>query len=149
MNDRLTPLVFCAVATVACPGCVVMPATTPVAPPSRGVVRDARTHQPVSGALVSAERAGYYSHFRTDHAGSYHLPELQQWHFLVYIGDPGVCPSPWWFSHSSSSPYVVTVAASGYESASRSFTPPDRRAWRIPPESIPRSLDFDVQPKPK
>src|SRR4051812_22138463 len=100
-----------------------MPATTDVAPATRGVVRDAHSHQPVSGATVVAGRVGYHTTTRTDTAGFFHLPPLRQWHYLVYIGSPGVCPEPWWCRHSPDERYDVSVHATGYQPASCSFAP--------------------------
>jgi hypothetical protein len=101
--------------------CAPFPSTTAVAPSSHGVVQDALTRKPMAGVRVTAERARAKSSAHTSKDGFFTLPAITQWHYLIYIGSPGVAPVPWHFRGDASAPYIVTASASGYESASQSF----------------------------
>jgi hypothetical protein len=99
-------------------GCVIYPFSTEVASPAKGVVRDAKTHQPVIGARVSGARGGYGASTRTNEDGMFSVPALKQWHFMAYLGDPGIVPEPWFFRRRPPYSYVLSVQAPGYSPAS-------------------------------
>ena len=100
-----------------------MPADTPVAPRTSGLVRDSQSGKPIEKATVFGTRAGFRTRTRTDRTGRYSLPVLNQWHFLVYLGSPGVFPTPWWCNRSRYEPYTITVTAPGYHAIEYAFVP--------------------------
>ena len=104
-------------------GCVPLPSTTPVFPEMAVEVVDARTRQPVTGAVVEASRAGYRRTAPTDACGRCTVPAASQWHFLVYAGSPGVAPTPWHLAQDDPCALTIHVSAPGRVPAFRTFEP--------------------------
>lgn len=103
--------------------CAPLPSTTPVFPALEVGVVDAGTKTPVADAAVVATRAGYRRDGRSSAAGRFDIPAAKQWHFLVYVGSPGVAPVPWHLKASDPAPLVLSVSAPGYLPATRTFAP--------------------------
>lgn len=94
-------------------GCAPLPSTTPVLHQVQGRVVQAESGLPVSGARVTLERAGYRDTVWTSSSGHFKAGPLTQWHFLVYIGSPGVAPVPWYLKHSRADA-ALTITAPGF-----------------------------------
>ncbi len=125
--------------------CVPFPCTTPVAPGADGFVQDSRTKQPVAGATITAERAGYRAKTHSSKSGFYGIPSLRQWHFLIYLGSPGLAPTPWYLASPHSMVYTVTASAPGYQPSSRTFGPSPGRQKGPSAVLAPRSINFSLQ----
>ena len=144
MNERSRTCLTASIISMTCVACAPFPSTTPVAPRSGGFVQDASTKQPIGGATVTAERAGFHASSRTSAKGFYSIPALTQWHYLIYIGSPGIAPTPWRYRDPKAR-YTVAASAPGYQSASQSFGPfPDREHSPFD-LLIPRSVNFLLQ----
>lgn len=128
-------------------GCAPLPSTTPVFPRLSGVVTDSKTQSPVPKATVTASRAGYVRKGVTNRSGHFELSPATQWHYLVYIGSPGLAPLPWTFRHGPE-PLIITASAPGYGSASQTFKPLGVRALFVQPlETLPDHIDFFLKPE--
>ena len=102
------------------PSCAPLPSTTPVLPRLEGIVVDAQTGRPVAAASVTAARAGYTRRAMTSATGHFTLQPASQWHYLAYIGSPGVAPAPWYLQGVPTS-MTITASAAGYQSTSQTF----------------------------
>ena len=144
MNEGFRICLAASAVSMACVACAPFPATTPVAPRSGGFVQDSHTKQPIAGATITAERAGFRASARTASNGFYSIPALTQWHYLIYIGSPGIAPTPWHLS-SPRARYTVTASAPGYQAASQSFGRyPDTEHSPLD-LLLPRSVNFLLQ----
>ncbi|WP_265592670.1 carboxypeptidase-like regulatory domain-containing protein [Verrucomicrobium sp. BvORR034] len=102
------------------PACAPFPSTTPVFPRIQGSVVDTQTGKPIAAARVTAERAGYTRKAVTSTTGVFTLPPASQHHYLIYLGSPGVAPTPWHLRDASSS-LTLTASAPGYQTTSQSY----------------------------
>ncbi len=94
--------------------CVPVPHWQTYAPPYSGVVRNRRS-EPVEGAIVTYR---YRNTLVIDRCvsgsdGSFKLKPLKQFHYLVYLGSPGVAPYPIGLIYPSSVPNSLTVTVGG------------------------------------
>lgn len=144
MNAGSLIAIVACVISMACSACAPIPSTTPVAPRTGGFVLDANSKQPVPGARVTAERAGFHAAARTSGDGFYSIPALKQWHFLCYLGSPGIAPTPWIYRDPKAR-YTVTAAAPGYQSASQTFEGFPISAHRPFDLQMPRSVNFQLR----
>lgn len=110
----LSALAGIAVLVLSC--CVPMPSRTLVAGSVKGTVVDARTNSPVAAAEIVATRAGHSKLARSDASGTFVLAPIYQWHGLVYLGSPGIAPTPWYYREPRS-PMLISISAPGYESS--------------------------------
>ncbi len=147
MRKPTCSIVISVILSLAIVGCTPLPSTTPVFPRLSGVVTDSETHLPVPRASIHASRAGYVRKGVTSRSGHFTLSSAKQWHYLVYIGSPGVAPLPWPFRHGLT-PLIITASAPGYESASQTFQPLRIRAlFSQPLETLPDRIDFSLRPE--
>ena len=116
---------------------IVPPFSSPVSPKMKGQVIDAATAQPVSGALVTTQRAGYVRKTRSKDDGSFEVPSASQWHFLVYLGSPGFYPTPWVFTADDRDLYL-TVEKDGFRNQTQAFAADDGLGWNanVPPHVL-------------
>jgi hypothetical protein len=122
-------------------GCAPLPSTTPVLPPISGTVVDAKTKEPISGAMVTVERAGYEQRTKTSSSGLFALKPVSQWHYLVYIGSPGVVPVPWCLRQG---PVSATISASsdGYQTSSLTIPSLEKHFVRL---QLPPKLQIELR----
>jgi hypothetical protein len=118
MNLILAALAVGAAALI--PSCAPLPSTTLVLPRLQGTVVDAHTGRPIAAASVTAARAGYTRRAMTLASGHFTLQPASQWHYLAYIGSPGVAPVPWYLQGIPTS-MTITASAAGYQSTSQTF----------------------------
>jgi hypothetical protein len=144
MNEGSRIALVACVVLMTCSACAPIPSTTPVAPRTGGFVQDAHSKQPVTGATVTAERAGFHASARAGGDGFYSIPALTQWHFLCYIGSPGIAPTPW-FYRDPKARYTVTAAAPGYQTTSQTFGGFPNGAHRLFDLQLPRSVNFQLR----
>lgn len=136
MKQALFPSAVAGVLAAITSSCAPFPATTPVFPRIQGSVVDAQTGKPIAAARVTAERAGYTRKAVTSTTGVFTLPPASQHHYLIYLGSPGVAPTPWHLRSASSS-LTLTASAPGYQTTTQSFEP--RKEYHRPlnlPETI-------------
>ena len=130
---------------LACSGCVIMPVTTVVSPRVTGTVRDAQSKEPIRGALLTAQRAGFHTRTRSDRSGKYSVSPLTQFHYLVYLGSPGLFPTPLRFRADASRPFILSASAPGYRPASLSYAPDEH--FPVPSlPTLPSVIQFSLQP---
>jgi hypothetical protein len=130
---------------IVCSGCVIMPATTAVSPRVTGTVRNAQSKEPIRGAIVTAERAEFRTRTRSDDSGQYSVSPLTQWHYLVYLGSPGIFPAPLRFRADASRPFIISASAPGYRPASFSYAPDEH--FPVPSlPTLPSAIHFSLQP---
>ena len=143
MKKNLTSLALVAAAASLLPSCAPFPSTTPVIPRLSGSVVDAQSKKPIPSATVSAVRAGYTRRAATSVAGLFTLPPASQWHYLLYIGSPGVAPVPWHLRNVPAS-LTITASAPGYQSSSQTFEArEEHRLFLKLPDSIQIPLRKD------
>ena len=126
----------------------VPPFTTPVSPEVTGRVLDARSKKPIKGALIQTERAGYTRQAYTLDDGRFTVPSASQWHYLVYLGSPGIYPTPWMFNRSNKD-LIMKVEASGYNLKSEVFYMKDngmiiKNGWDV---DLPDRLEVTLDPQ--
>lgn len=121
---------------------IVPPFTSPVSPKVEGQVIDASNFKPISGALVRTERAGYIRETRTSDNGSFEVPSASQWHYLVYLGSPGIYPTPWVFTADDRDLHL-TVEALGYADVHQVFQAENGLGWRA---NVPSNLVLKANP---
>jgi hypothetical protein len=124
-------------------GCVVFPSSSEVAPACRGIVRDARTELPIAGAVVTAKPAGFQASALSKGDGSFQIPRLRQCHYIVYIGDPGHYPTPWWVDQNPWQPYEISVKADDYQPTNLSIAPKTNDLQFI---HFPNVIKLDLNP---
>lgn len=141
-NHHLTRVGLILVLLIA--GCMpVPPFSTPVSPEVKGRVVDANSKRPIKGAIIHAERAGYS---RTAHAledGRFTVPSASQWHYLIYLGSPGMYPTPWMFTHGNKD-LTMKVEASGYKPKSEVFHTKSK-SWDV---NMPDELTITLEAQP-
>lgn len=95
--------------------CAPVPHWATYAPAYRGVVRDRRS-LPVEGAVVTYRyrNALVIDRCMSGSDGSFELKPLKQFHYLVYLGSPGVVPFPIGLIYPPY-PNSLTVSAGGKE----------------------------------
>lgn len=138
MNLRILLAVPVCLVTQVVTSCAPIPSTTLVAPKVGGFVVSQKTGEPIRGAKITSSRAGYSKTEESNKDGFFAVPPLTQWHFLVYAGDPGVAPAPWWCSHSHE-PLEITASAKGFETFHDTF-PPSKELSLAPMPRLPRTL---------
>lgn len=101
-----TPLVVLA-------SCAPIPHWSTYAPSYKGVVRDSHS-KPIEGASVTYHyrNALVIDKCVTKSDGTFELKPLRQFHYMVYLGSPGVAPFPIGLKYSSSYPNSITIATS-------------------------------------
>jgi hypothetical protein len=147
MMEPTYPIAASVSLALAIVGCAPLPSTTPVFPGMSGLVTDARTHFPVPRATITASRAGYVREGITSRSGHFALSAATQWHYLVYLGSPGIAPCPWTFRYGPE-PLIITASALGYKSASQTFRPLGIQALFVQPlEALPEHINFLLRPE--
>lgn len=122
MKQKLFPSALATVLAALLAACAPFPATTPVFPRIQGSVVDAQTGKPIAAARVTAERAGYTRKAVTSTTGAFTLPPASQHHYLIYLGSPGVAPTPWHLRNAPKS-LTLTASAPGYQTTTQSYDP--------------------------
>lgn len=131
------------------PSCMpVPPFTRPVSPEVTGRVLDSKNKKPIKGALIQTERAGYVRQAYTLHDGRFTVPSASQWHYLIYLGSPGIYPTPWMFA-SNNKDLIMKVEASGYKPKSEVFHIKDngliiKNGWDV---NLPARLEVTLDPQ--
>ncbi len=125
-------------------GCLPLPSYSEISTPLRGVVLDSLTGKAIAQARIDVSRSGYHTQSITDLHGAYTVSPLLQWHYLVYIGDPGVYPSPFNFEEGDA-PLVVSAWAPGYVPQCQLFS---RRLIYVEPQGPKngRPVNFKLEP---
>lgn len=98
-------------------GCIVFPYTTQIASSVDGMVVNVQTGAPVKDASLRYYMGGheqYYSKAASDKKGLFHAKEIHQWHWLLFLGSPGMYPYPVKYL-TWESPYCFDVEADGFE----------------------------------
>jgi hypothetical protein len=120
MNAKL---IIGALVAFACTGCLILPFRTDESSVVKGRVSDYATGQPVAGAQVqyafSSTRWRTSSESQED--GTFEVGPIHQWHWLLYIGSPGMVPEPAWLMGLMHCRSELTVAADGYLTTNRQF----------------------------
>ncbi|WP_038164567.1 carboxypeptidase-like regulatory domain-containing protein [Verrucomicrobium sp. BvORR106] len=140
MKQALFPSAFAVLAALL-PACAPFPATTPVFPRIQGSVVDAQTGKPIAAARVTAERAGYTRKAVTSTTGAFTLPPASQHHYLIYLGSPGVAPTPWHLRSASSS-LTLTASAPGYQTTTQSY---ESRKEHPLPLNLPETIQIPLR----
>lgn len=104
------------------PGCIFLPHTSEVAQAIRGQVFDEETGEPVCGAriyyTVSTEEKSYTESAISDKNGCFLVNAPRQWHYIIYMGSPGVYPDP---DNRDILKRKVTIQKEGYQTGSSTY----------------------------
>jgi hypothetical protein len=141
---KTSAIVLAAACTFSLPSCMIVPPfTSPVSPRVEGQVIDSSNSKPISGAVVRTERAGYIREARTSDDGFFQVPSASQWHYLVYLGSPGLYPTPWVFT-SDDRDLHLSIKAEGYSDIHQRFEAEDGLGWKA---NVPNNLVLKANPK--
>src|ERR1051325_5725208 len=102
-------------------GCLPIVDPEIVAERFSGHVVDSGTGAPVKTVEIIAIRYKYQATVHGDSNGHYVIGPLRQWHYLFYVGDPGLWPDPMW-QLGRDWPLIVVATAEGYEPQTRVFS---------------------------
>lgn len=125
-------LLLLSLCVVALSGC--LPRTIYPRGETSGVVVDAMTHKPISGALVTVKafRPGSVA---TDENGAFHIAEIKDWEMVPFMAGR----APYDLKQHS----VVTVSASGYKT--RSWMGEYSAHFTFPIQLLPESSALEYQ----
>jgi len=103
--------------TLTCSGCLIVPYRTDESRVIKGHVSDLVTGHPVSKAKIFYLFPG--THYRTSaetfEDGTFEVGPIHQWHWLLYLGDPGMVPAPAWMFDLLHRSSKLTIDAPGYQ----------------------------------
>ncbi len=97
--------------------CLPIPFTTDVKPQICGIVVDAKTKKPMERVDIIYECGEYRKEYRLEGKKDFKVGPLKQWHFLIYLGSPGVAPFPDSLNYWDT-PALLTFSAEGYKTQS-------------------------------
>ena len=122
-NKMKARFIFCALLASTCVGCLVMPFRTDVSGVVKGRVSDYVSGQPVSGAHVTYAYSGtrWRISSETQEDGTFEVGPIYQWHWMLYLGDPGMVPPPAGLFELWFVPSTITITAEGYQPTNRQF----------------------------
>ena len=116
-------LIIGALLAFACSGCLIFPFRTDESGVVKGRVSDYATGQPVSGAQVRYAYSGtsWRASSETQEDGTFEVGPIHQWHWMLYLGDPGMVPPPAGFFGLWFVPSEIAITAEGYQATNRQF----------------------------
>ena len=94
--------------------CLPIPHTTNVKAQICGVVADGETKKALDNVNIVYEIGRYRKEYSFENKNEFKVGPLKQWHYLVYIGSPGVYPFPDSLTYLNR-PALLTISADGYE----------------------------------
>ena len=82
---------------------------------------------------------------RSSEDGIFKVPSASQWHYLIYLGSPGIYPTPWVFTADDQDLHL-TVKAEGYADIHQTFKAEGGLGWKA---DVPKNLVLKANPDNK